>query len=372
MGSAPVPPLPCGHVLLDDELRIHDANAEFLALVGLTRAEALDGRALPDLVSVGGRILFDTHLVPLLRTQGRVREISLDLLDGRGGRTAVLLNATRVQDAEGVGRVRAIVVEFRDRKRFEDDMRAAIRLAEVARAQADELAETLQRTLIPPSPPLVPHLDIAAAYRPAGDGRQVGGDFYDVFQVGPEDWVVALGDVSGKGVLAATVTTSIRFELRALAVRLSDPSEVLAELHQIMWQGPRSHFCTLVLVRLARDAAGWELRVSLAGHPAPLLRTPEGEVVEVGVYGSSLGLLEEAVFHTVTRRLDGPLVLYTDGVTEARGESGMYGEHALIELLAEVPGDAAAVTDAVVDAVLAFQHGDAADDIAVVCLAPLP
>ena len=80
------------------------------------------------------------------------------------------------------------------------------------------LARTLQQTLIPPALPHDPGLDVAAVYRPAGDGDEIGGDFYDVFQIGVDDWVVAVGDVQGKGVDAAVVTALARYTIRAAAV----------------------------------------------------------------------------------------------------------------------------------------------------------
>ncbi len=157
-------------------------------------------RSLSQLVSAGGRIYLDTHVFPLLGIDGVVREIALDVVHADGTRVPVLVSANRSEDPDPARtRIRVVVLEARDRRRYEMDLLDSMRTVEAARQEASELAETLQRTLIPPTPPEVAGLSIAAAYRPAGDGREVGGDFYDVFQVEDQAWVVVIGDVTGKG-----------------------------------------------------------------------------------------------------------------------------------------------------------------------------
>ena len=154
--------------------------------------------------------------------------------------------------------------------------------AEESEERAQALARTLQSTLIPPSPPSLPGLDVSAAYRPAGDGEEVGGDFYDIFQIAPGDWVVAIGDVCGKGVEAAVVTALVRYSLRALSVQQDLPSAVLHALNDILVAQGTDRFCTVVLVRLRLDEDGWLATFASGGHPLPLHVSSTGTVRPVG------------------------------------------------------------------------------------------
>jgi sigma-B regulation protein RsbU (phosphoserine phosphatase) len=198
----------------------------------------------------------------------------------------------------------------------------------------------------------------------------VGGDFYDVFQVADDEWLAVIGDVTGKGVAAATVTAFVRHALRALAMQFRDPSELLRELNRTVLADDTDRFCTVVVVRLVDVGGDWSVTGSVGGHPLPLVRRPDGEVVEVGTHGSLVGVIDTPTFTTFEHRLgDDLLLLYTDGVTEARCERELFGVERLLPLVAATDHDPAAVTTAVVDAVLEFQHGDARDDIAVLTLA---
>jgi sigma-B regulation protein RsbU (phosphoserine phosphatase) len=362
---------PCGYVVFRRDGRIVEANAAFVALVGPDREEVL-ARTFPSLVAAGGRIFYDTHLMPMLDLSGRVSEVALELLGVDGERIPVLLNANLLRASETEAPlVRAIVFVARDRRRYETELLRAKRAAEDARADADALAETLQQTLIPPTPPTIAGLSVAAAYRPAGDGREVGGDFYDVFQVGPESWIVSLGDVCGKGIPAATVTSFVRHTVRALAMWLSDPADLLAQLDVALSAHPTDRFCTLVVLRLERTAGHWVVQGSTGGHPLPLLRDAGGTVRELGAPGPLIGVLRDAVFQSFHHVLvpGEVLTLFTDGVTEARSESDLYGLDRLVGLLAGADPDPATLTAAIVDEALRFQDGHARDDIAVVTLA---
>lgn len=362
------PEAPCGYVVTDEAGVLQAANAEFHRLVGHEPGTLVGRRTLISLLSTGGRIMFETQLAPLLERESVLREISLDLVRGDGERVPVLMNAT--DHGSRTLALHAVFLETRDRHRYERDLLVASRAAEQARAEATALAQTLQQTLIPPAPPAIEHLSIAATYRPAGDGSLVGGDFYDVFQLDPSRWIIALGDVSGKGAEAAAVTAFVRYSIRALSVEHDDPAELLDLLDRALHRNGTQHYCTLVLVHLTDTGSGWTLRIALAGHPPALVRTADGQVRELGTFGSPLGLLDETSFATVDHELgDETIVLYTDGVTEARSPDGLYGEERLTALLAAVAADPTSVTDAVAGAVLDFQGGDASDDIAVVAFA---
>jgi sigma-B regulation protein RsbU (phosphoserine phosphatase) len=362
---------PCGHAVLDAAGRVVDANAELLRVLGRTREEVVGVLSLSQLVSAGGRIYLDTHVFPMLALEGAVREIALDVVHADGTRVPVLVSANLAPDPEpDRSLVRLVVMEARDRRRYETDLLESLRTIEVARQHAAELAETLQRTLIPPTPPTIDGLVIAAAYRPAGDGGEVGGDFYDVFQVADHEWLAVIGDVTGKGVAAATVTTFVRHTIRDLAMRFRDPSDVLRELNGAVLAHDTDRFCTLVVVRLVDDGAGWSLTGSIGGHPRPLVRRTDGSVEELGAHGSLVGVISAPTFSTFEHRLgDDLLLLYTDGVVEARRDRAFFGLEGLVPLVAGTDHDPSAVTAAVVDAVLDFQDGDPRDDIAVLALA---
>lgn len=361
---------PCGYAVLDSSGLVLQANAELLRLLGRTRDEVVARLSLAQLVSAGGRIYLDTHVFPILALDGAVREVALELLHADGTRVPVLVSANVApQPVPEPFLVRVVVLEARDRRRYETDLLESMRTIEAARRDAAELAETLQRTLIPPTPPAVDGLAIAAAYRPAGDGREVGGDFYDVFQVADHEWLAVIGDVTGKGVAAATVTAYVRHTVRALAMRFRDPSELLRELNTVMLAHDTDRFCTVAVVRLTDVGGDWSATGSVGGHPLPLVRHRDGTVAEVGVHGSLVGVIDTPSFTTFEHLLgDDLLMLYTDGVIEARRERELFGLERLLPLVATAGHDPAAVTTAVVDAVLEFQDGDPRDDIAVLTL----
>ncbi|MDF1706005.1 MAG: SpoIIE family protein phosphatase [Aeromicrobium sp.] len=360
---------PCGYVLVGQDGVIQRANAEFRRLVDREHEELVGAATLESLLSTGGRIYAETHLRPMLQHDGWVREVALDLVRPDHTRVPVLFNADTMT-GEGPA-FRAVVVETRERHRYEQDLRDATQRAERSSREAHALANALQRTLIPPAPPEVPFLQVAAAYRPAGDGSVVGGDFYDVFQVGPADWWVVLGDVSGKGIGAATVTSFVRHTVRALAFDHPDPAELLHELDRALHLDNTDHYCTVVLARLSRVGAGWTMCLALAGHPPALVRSSDGRVSELGILGTPVGLIADPSFTTVRHELrDETITFYTDGVTEAGGRADLFGEDRLHALLAKLPPDPAVVVEQLAQQAVQHQGGVAVDDIAVISFAP--
>jgi sigma-B regulation protein RsbU (phosphoserine phosphatase) len=228
--------------------------------------------------------------------------------------------------------------------------------------------------LAPPTPPIpteIPGLEVAAGYWPAASGEGVSGDFYDMFEIGPGDWMVAIGDVSGKGFDAAALTVLIRDTIREAAFRNPQPSHVLGSLNRELLERPTTLFCTAALIRLRRAGDCWKTTLSLGGHPLPLLLEAEGsDPIALGRPGSLIGALHSAEYHDrdVLLTPGAQIVLYTDGVCEARRETEYYGEDRLRALLAGRVDSAAATAGAVLDDVLAFQSDQPRDDIAVVVL----
>ena len=250
---------------------------------------------------------------------------------------------------------------------------SARRRAEQSSARARLLAATLQESLVPPAPPTILDLDVAAAYRPAGTGAEVGGDFSDVFEMRGGSWAVVVGDVRGKGVEAATIATLARHTLRAAAMRTNSPKSPLETLHRTLERGPTERFCTAVFGRVRRTPRGGaRLVVAAAGHPLPLRATADGQVGPIGRHGSLLGVLDRPTFVDTTVELHAGdnVVFYTDGVPEGRRGRDFYGEERLAERLRACRSAGAdAVAEAIVEDVVAFQDGAPRDDIAVVVLA---
>jgi PAS domain S-box-containing protein len=254
----------------------------------------------------------------------------------------------------------------------EDLARRAALSIDNARLFADRahVARVLQRSLLPPELPDVPGATIAARYRAAVAGSEIGGDFYDVFQTSDERWSLVLGDVSGKGTDAAVLTGLARHTVRAAAMGAEGPFQVLSALnHAILAQDYGERFVTLAYVQMALSEGSAELCVSSAGHPNPLVRRASGAVEEIREVGGIIGLFEDVAISQETVTLAGGdlLVLYTDGVLEARDSSGeFYGDTRLRDLLAASPGTSPdAVAESIEADVLAFQDGNPRDDIAI-------
>ena len=263
---------PCGYLSTLADGTLVKVNDTFLALTGYPRRDLVGRRTFAELLTPGGRIYHETHFAPMLQMQGSARAIALEIVRSDGTRLPVLVNAVLERDEEGRPRiVRAAIFDATDRREYERELLSAKERAEASEQRATALARTLQRTLIPPTAPSIPGLGVAAAYRSAGDGDEVGGDFYDIFQLAPHDWVIAIGDVSGKGVEAAVVTSLARHTIRAAAVNQSQPSEILTTLNTVMLNEGIDRFCTVALVRLRSTDSVWTAHVSNAGHPPPVL-----------------------------------------------------------------------------------------------------
>jgi PAS domain S-box-containing protein len=235
-----------------------------------------------------------------------------------------------------------------------------------------EIASVLQRSLLPPHLPEIPGVEVGAEYLPVGEANEVGGDFYDLINTVEDGWICAIGDVRGKGVEAASVTALARYTIRAVTLKDDRPSEVLAALNETMLrQHYEDRFCTAACLRLEPEdsSPGVGVDVSRAGHPAPLLVRPDGPVEEIGPPGRVLGVFEDAELGNVSLRLmpGEALVLYTDGVTEARSPDGdFFGDEGLHRLLRSCSGlDAAGIAARIKNVVLNFQEGYPRDDLAV-------
>lgn len=220
----------------------------------------------------------------------------------------------------------------------EDLARRAGLAADNARLYTERtrIARTLQAGLLPPSLPTIPGVQIAARYRAAGELNDVGGDFYDVFPLGGGEWIALIGDVSGKGAPAAAVTALARYTLRAAGVAGEEAPRMLGLLNEAMLtQLEGREFCTVALCQLSVHGAALDVTVVLGGHLPPLLLRSDGDVERVGVPGTLIGVEPALQVEAVDIRLSSgdTLLLYTDGVPEARRAGGRLGEEGLALLL---------------------------------------
>ncbi|MGZ6695328.1 MAG: GAF domain-containing SpoIIE family protein phosphatase [Solirubrobacteraceae bacterium] len=233
------------------------------------------------------------------------------------------------------------------------------------------IAHTLQAKLLPERLPEIPRALLAARYRAAGELNEVGGDFYDVFARSATEWALVVGDVSGKGAEAAAITALARYTLRAAAMDELPPSAALTRLNQAMLADGSSQFATVVVAFVAEGAGGLRVRLSLGGHPPPLVLRGDGSVDPAGRYGGLLGLIEDVRLHDAETVLapGDVMLLYTDGVTEAGPRTAPLGQDGLTELLARLAGhEPQAIVDEVESAVVGAQTGEPRDDIALLAL----
>ncbi|HVG74642.1 MAG TPA: GAF domain-containing SpoIIE family protein phosphatase, partial [Thermoleophilaceae bacterium] len=235
------------------------------------------------------------------------------------------------------------------------------------------IARTLQQSLLPVELPDIPGIETAARFRPTGEGNEVGGDFYDVFETGNHGWTIVMGDVCGKGPDAAAVTALARYTLRAAAMRERLPSRSLYVLNEAqLRQRDDRRFCTVAYAYLEKLDRGARAGISTGGHPLPLVLRADGTVEPVGAPGTLLGIVDDPNLedHMVTLEPGDSLVFYTDGVIESRPDSsGVLDERRLGELVATCAGSGPdAIAARIEDAAVMSQNGRPRDDIAVLVL----
>jgi serine phosphatase RsbU (regulator of sigma subunit) len=251
----------------------------------------------------------------------------------------------------------------------------------IAKSQAymreRHIAQVLQRSLLPPALPHVPGLSAAVRFIAAGEGIEVGGDFYDFFDARSDGVSALIGDVCGKGPEAASVTALARHTLRAAAAYEARPSAVLRLLHRALRASrDDGRFCTVAYCDLLPRQDGARMALACGGHPLPLVLRAGGTVEPVGKLGTLLGTDLDPVLTDVEVQLAAGelVVLYTDGVTEVRsGRREIFGHRDLAQLLSAcggLPPDV--VAQRVQDAVLEAAEGRPRDDIAVLVVGPSP
>ena len=230
------------------------------------------------------------------------------------------------------------------------------------------IAETFQQALLM-EPPAIPGIEVGVHYRAATDSARVGGDFYDLVSLGPGKLMVIVGDVCGKSLAAAAQSAVVRYMLRAYAAE-SSPGEALSRLNSaVITQTPNQPFVTLVVAYV--DVARHMFEYAVAGHPRPLVLAGLGEFPMPGEGNVPVGIFRGATYPTNRAVLpdDSCVVLYTDGITDARRDGILFGEERLHEAVrANLPLDAQALADTLLETVKEYAGGVLADDCAVVTI----
>ncbi len=348
-----------------DEVNIHERRGVLNAAHVADGATVLhsDLRSEKEIVSdEGHRRLIDTMgirstiTVPLIARSETIGVLGLMRLEG-----SAAFDEVDRRLAEEIGRRTAVAI---------DNARLHMNRAEVAR--------TLQATLLPPELPDVPGAELAAQYHSAGDGVEVGGDFYDVFSLSDDRWVLMIGDVCGTGPAAAALTSQIRHGARVAARAGLRPAAVVPAINASLIDTIQpGRFCTMVYAELVARPEGLTLQVICAGHLPPIV-VRDGYAQELPVRGPLLGVVPLARFSPMetTIRPGEVMVLVTDGAIEARAAltsvgspRGFYGQDRLANVIEDhASGSADEIARSIAASVIEFGGGRLADDLAILVL----
>jgi len=326
------------------------ALAELHANLADTGPDSILAR-LEEASRLGAQVMFgapsEGFAVPLVARGQRLGTLAV------GRHVKLRHDADEVAVLEDVARRAALAI---DNARIHDERR--------------KVARTLQASLLPPVLPDVPGVGFAAEYVPTGS--EVGGDFYDVVPSGENTWVVVVGDVSGKGVQAATVTGLVRDVIRILVDDGKPMTEILCRVNRTLVQRGGGRYCTLAMASVERCSdRTLEVCLHLAGHDRVVLVQADGKTSFVGEGGTALGLLEtiSSPDVAVTLQPGDSLIFYTDGVTERRRGRELFGTERLREAAAPLAGYPADVMAARLRSItINFSVEEPRDDIAILVL----
>ncbi len=342
-------------------------NAEPDALIGVSAYEAIAGLTILD--DDGNEM--DREELPLFRAlRGEESPPQLVRFQGPAVQEQSWAIAHAIPLPGPAGEPQAVVSVIENVTGVKS-AEAALRSSE---SRYREIADTLQRGLLPPEASEVAGLDFAARLLTEQAGTRIGGDFYDVFQVSGDRYAIVIGDVAGKGVGAAGLTALARYTIRTAAMTDPAPLSVLHTLNAALLKtAPEEQYLTAIYALVERVEGGHEVTVAAGGHPPPLQVAADGNVKTVDARGTLLGYFEELELYESRARLEpgDALVFFTDGITEAgfRDESpGAPVTHeALAALLSTCAGDSAqSIAKRIEARVLAAEGGDLRDDATLV------
>lgn len=322
---------PCGYLTTQLDGTILKVNRTLERWTGFGRAELVGAKRFQDLLSVGGKIYYETHYAPLLQMQGAVSEIAVEVVRADGSRLPALVNSVLHRDEDGRPRaIRTTVSNATERRRYEQELM-------YARERERNTALWLQRSLLDGALPASPSFELEVFYAPAGRGIEVGGDWYDAFWLEPgERLALVVGDVVGRGLTAATTMGQLRSAVRALAALKLRPSKLLEALDTYAQRHEIGAMTTVAYAELG--TADGSLRFACAGHPPPLIHEP-GAPPQFIWDGRSTPI---NAFAGPARRNEGELklkpgttlLLYTDGLVEHRHRPADEGMQELVRLVA--------------------------------------
>ncbi|MFD0055914.1 PP2C family protein-serine/threonine phosphatase [Streptomyces sp. NPDC127168] len=381
---------PCGYLSTLMDGTIAKINTTLLDWLGLDRSQVVGRLRFPDLLTVGGKLYHETHFAPLLQMKGEVSGIAMDIKAAGKQRMPVLVTSKVKTSTDGEPLlIRTTVFDARDRRAYEAELLRGRKAAEEARRQSDadrarlqEALAVLQQSLLPTALPVVPGLEAGSYYHTASPDL-LGGDFYDLFPLDADRWAFFLGDVCGKGPQAAAVTSLARYTLRAAALHDADPVTVLTTLNTVLherYASGEGRYCTAIFGVLEPTDGQVSVHLASGGHPSGLIQRADGSADYLPTPGGLLvGVLPQAPF-TAARtdlRPGDTLLLYTDGLTEARvgPERELYGEDALRAFTALQPSAGPRALITALSALLASFGDGLDDDTALLALgvpAPLP
>ncbi len=233
-------------------------------------------------------------------------------------------------------------------------------------ADRSKFVAMFQAAATPKDLPQIAHLDIAVHYRPATELVRLGGDLYDVFEVEPGSWMIAVGDICGKGIVAAGHAELARTALRSAAFSTGDPVKALEILNRTLLAESSRPMLTAVLARFDVTDDGVDVAIAAAGHPPPILISDVDEWSTVDTRGTMLGATPAPSFHNsqVTLRSGQAIAMYTDGITESRFGTSFFGTERLGKTLSSAwPSSAAAMAADVAATLDTWAAGQPPDDI---------
>lgn len=330
---------------------------------------------VPHVIRTGQPELYHEIDDATLRAAARDEE-HLQLLRSLGFRSAMVV--PMLARGRTIGAL-TLVSERADRLYDEDDLAFAVDLADRAALAVDNarlyeertyVARSLQKALLPPRIVEIPGIDVATRYRPAAEGGDVGGDFYDVNKDGSGSWGIAIGDVQGKGAAAAALTGLARHILRAAAMHDPAPSHALQALNEVMLQEGAERFCTAAYARLIPIDSGVSISVASAGHPPPYVLRADGPLESFGEPGIILGCFEDLQLDERTTALASgdAVIFYTDGVIDDRPGGGI-GVSRFEQLLGGCHLlDVESIAQVIEDEIVEGRKGSRTDDVALLVI----
>jgi serine phosphatase RsbU (regulator of sigma subunit) len=355
-------------LLVDDDGKTLSARAA----KGLEE-EVERGFRLPIGMGFAGRVAATRSPVAIPDLENSTIEVVNPLMREKGVRS--LLGVPLVVEARVIGVLHVGSLTLRD---FTDEDarllqlvgdRVALSIEHARFATQHRIAQTLQRALLPHQLPTLPGLSVAARYLPAAAETQVGGDWYDVIELDHRTIGMAIGDVAGRGLMAAAFMGQLRSALRASALEGDPPGPVLTRVARFVDLGD-APMATMLYGTLNLETL--ELVYARAGHPYPLLLREDGSseyLIDEGNPPLGAGLVSHYREQRVSLRPGETLLLYTDGLIERRGERLSEGEARLAEVLASAPAKLELKCSSVIERMTEGAQGH--DDIALLAVQPM-